>query len=67
MGAVKMWLVLIVAGGLGWLYGISVTPRDSPSTSPARVSEGEETVNVPTWAGVAAIVSAEFYCGAVEE
>jgi len=53
-------ILLIVAGTLGLVYGRFSFTRDSQNASigpiEVRVSE-QRTVNVPVWAGVAAIVA----------
>jgi hypothetical protein len=60
MDAVKIWaIVLIVAGGLGLAYGsFSYTKETHKATlGPIELSvKDKETVNVPAWAGVGAIV-----------
>jgi len=60
MDAVKIWaIVLIVAGGLGLAYGsFSYTKETHKATlGPIELSvKDKETVNVPVWAGVGAIV-----------
>lgn len=60
MNAVKMVAVaLIVAGVLGLLYGGFSYTKDSTKAKlgPIELTVKEtETVNVPVWAGVAAIV-----------
>lgn len=59
MNAVKMLgIVLIVAGGLGLLYGGFTYTQDTHEAKlgPIELSIKEEkTVNVPIWAGVGAI------------
>jgi len=61
MNAVKMLaIVLIVAGALGLIYGgFSYTKdRHEAKLGPLELSVSEtQTVNVPIWAGVAAIVA----------
>lgn len=61
MDAVKMLaIVLIVAGGLGLLYGGFTYTKDTHQTKlgPIVVSVTEkESVNIPIWAGVAALVA----------
>jgi len=60
MNAIKMVAVaLIVAGVLGLLYGGFSYTKDSTKANlgPIELTVKEtETVNVPVWAGVAAIV-----------
>jgi len=60
MNAVKILaIVLIVAGGLGLAYGsFSYTKETHRATlGPIEMSvKDKETVNVPVWAGVGAIV-----------
>jgi uncharacterized membrane protein YdcZ (DUF606 family) len=60
MNAVKiMGIVLLVAGALGLLYGgFSFTKETHQAKiGPIELAVKEkETVNVPTWAGVAAMV-----------
>lgn len=60
MGAVKIvGIVLIVAGVLGLLYGNFSYTKETHQAKigPLELKVKEkETVNVPTWAGVAAIV-----------
>lgn len=60
MGAVKIvGIVLIVAGVLGLLYGSFSFTKETHQAKigPLELQVKEkETVNVPTWAGVAAIV-----------
>jgi multidrug transporter EmrE-like cation transporter len=61
MSAVKMLaIVLIVAGTLGLLYGgFTYTKETHEATlGPIELSiKDKETVNVPVWAGVAAIAA----------
>lgn len=61
MNAVKMLaILLIVAGGLGLLYGGFTYTKDTHQAKlgPIELSVKEtETVNVPVWAGVGAIVA----------
>lgn len=61
MNAVKMLaILLIVAGGLGLLYGGFTYTKDAHQAKlgPIELSVKEtETVNVPVWAGVGAIVA----------
>ena len=61
MNAVKMLgIVLIVAGGLGLLYGGFTYTKDTHEAKlgPIELSiKDKETVNIPMWAGVGAIVA----------
>jgi TRAP-type C4-dicarboxylate transport system permease small subunit len=61
MNAIKMAAIaLIVAGALGLAYGGFSYTRDTHQAKigPLEVSVSEkQTVNVPIWAGVAAIVA----------
>ena len=61
MDAVKLLaIILIVAGGLGLLYGGFTYTKDTHQTKlgPIVVSVTEkESVNIPIWAGVAALVA----------
>lgn len=61
MSAVKMLgIVLIVAGGLGLLYGGFTYTKETHEAKlgPIELSvKDKETVNVPVWAGVGAIVA----------
>ena len=61
MNAVKMLgIVLIVAGGLGLLYGGFTYTKDTHEAKlgPIELSiKDKETVNIPVWAGVGAIVA----------
>ena len=61
MDAIKMLaIVLIVAGGLGLLYGGFSYTKDTHQTKlgPIVVSVTEkESVNIPIWAGVGALVA----------
>jgi uncharacterized membrane protein len=61
MSAVKMLgIVLIVAGGLGLLYGGFTYTQDTHEAKlgPIELSiKDKKTVNVPIWAGVGAIVA----------
>ena len=53
-------IVLIVAGALGLAYGIFSFTKDTHTANigPIHLSVKEkETVNVPVWAGVAAIIA----------
>ena len=60
MNAVKIWAIaLIVAGGLGLAYGgFSYTKETHRATlgSIELSVKDKDTVNVPAWAGVGAIV-----------
>lgn len=52
-------IVLIVAGVLGLVYGSFTYTKETHETSVGPVSvqvKDKETVNVPVWAGVGAIV-----------
>ena len=61
MSTVKIiGIVLIVAGALGLAYGSFSFTKDTHTAKlgPIQLSVKEkETVNVPTWAGIAAIVA----------
>lgn len=61
MNAIKMLaVVLIVAGGLALAYGGFTYTKDTheAKVGPIQLSVKEtETVNVPVWAGVGAIVA----------
>jgi hypothetical protein len=61
MNAIKMLgIVLIVAGGLGLLYGGFTYTKDTheAKVGPIELSiKDKETVNVPIWAGVGAIAA----------
>ncbi|MBU1225311.1 MAG: hypothetical protein KKA22_13955 [Gammaproteobacteria bacterium] len=61
MNAIKMMgIVLIVAGGLGLLYGGFTYTKDTheAKVGPIELSiKDKETVNVPIWAGVGAIAA----------
>jgi len=61
MNAIKMLAIaLIVAGGLGLVYGSFTYTKDTHETKlgPIELSiKDTETVNVPVWAGVAALVA----------
>lgn len=61
MNAIKMLaIVLIVAGGLGLVYGGFSYTKDTQQAKigPIELSVKEtETVNVPVWVGVGAIVA----------
>ena len=60
MNTVKIWaMVLIVAGGLGLAYGSFSYTKETHKAAlgPIELSvKDKETVNVPAWAGVGAIV-----------
>ena len=64
MNAVKMLaIVLIVAGVLGLAYGSFTYTKDTHQAKigPIELSiKDKETVNIPVWAGVAAIVAGTF-------
>jgi len=64
MNAVKMLAVaLIVAGGLGLLYGGFTYTKDTHEAKlgPLVLSvKDRETVNIPIWAGVAAVAAGVF-------
>ncbi len=64
MNAVKMLgIVLIVAGGLGLLYGGFTYTKDTHEAKlgPIELSiKDKETVNIPVWAGVGAIAAGAF-------
>ena len=64
MNAVKMLaIVLIVAGILGLAYGSFTYTKDTHQAKigPIELSiKDKETVNIPVWAGVAAIVAGAF-------
>lgn len=61
MNAIKMLAIaLIVAGGLGLVYGSFTYTKDTHETKlgPIELSiKDTETINVPVWAGVAALVA----------
>lgn len=61
MSAVKiLGIILIVAGALGLLYGGFTYTKETHEAKlgPIELSiKDEETVNVPVWAGVAAIAA----------
>ena len=61
MSAVKMLaVVLIVAGALGLVYGGFTYTKDTheAKVGPIELSiKDKETVNIPIWAGVGAIVA----------
>jgi len=53
-------IIMIVAGGLGLMYGSFTYTKDTheAKVGPIELSVKEkETVNVPVWAGVGAIVA----------
>ena len=61
MNAVKMLaIVLIVAGGLGLAYGSFTYTKETHQAKLGPIEltvKDTETVNVPAWAGVGAIVA----------
>ena len=61
MNAVKMLaIVLIVAGSLGLLYGGFTYTKDTHETKVGPIAlsiKDTETVNIPVWAGVGALVA----------
>lgn len=61
MNAVKMLaIVLIIAGGLGLLYGGFTYTKDTHQAKigPIELSvKDTETVNIPVWAGIASMVA----------
>lgn len=61
MNAVKMLAIaLIIAGGLGLLYGGFTYTKETHETKlgPIVLSvQDKQTVNIPIWAGVGAIVA----------
>jgi multidrug transporter EmrE-like cation transporter len=61
MNAVKMLaIVLIVAGGMGLAYGSFTYTKDTHEAKLGPIAltvKDTETVNVPVWAGVGAIVA----------
>ena len=61
MDAIKMLaIVLIVAGGLGLAYGSFTYTKETHQAKlgPIELSvKDKETVNIPIWAGVGAIVA----------
>lgn len=67
MNAVRILaIVLIVAGGLGLVYGSFTYTKDTHETrlGPLELSvKDTDTVNVPVWAGVAAIVAGVILLG----
>ena len=64
MNAVKMLaIVLILAGALGLAYGSFTYTKDTHQAKigPIELSiKDTQTVNIPIWAGVAAIVAGAF-------
>jgi TRAP-type C4-dicarboxylate transport system permease small subunit len=64
MNAVKMFAIaLIVAGALGLAYGSFTYTKETHQAKigPIELSvKDKETVNVPVWAGVAAMVAGAF-------
>ena len=64
MNAVKVFgIVLIVAGVLGLAYGSFSYTKDTQEAKlgPIELSvKNKETVNIPIWAGVGAIVAGAF-------
>jgi multidrug transporter EmrE-like cation transporter len=64
MNAVKMFgIVLIIAGVLGLAYGSFSYTKDTQQAKlgPIELSiKNKETVNIPVWAGVGAIVAGAF-------
>lgn len=64
MNGIKIFaIVLIVAGGLGLLYGGFSYTRNTheAKVGPIIMSVTEkETVNIPIWAGIAAIAAGAF-------
>jgi multidrug transporter EmrE-like cation transporter len=71
MNAIKMLAIaLIVAGSLGLVYGGFTYTKDTHQAKigPIELSVQEkETVNVPIWAGVGAIVAGVFLLFAREK
>lgn len=61
MDSVKMLaIVLIVAGGLGLAYGSFTYTKETHETKLGPISltvKDTETVNIPIWAGVGALVA----------
>lgn len=61
MNAIKLLgIVLIVAGGLGLLYGGFTYTKDTheAKVGPIELSiKDKETVNIPIWAGVGALAA----------
>ena len=64
MNAVKVFgIVLILAGALGLAYGSFSYTKDTQQAKlgPIELSiKNKETVNIPVWAGVGAIVAGAF-------
>jgi multidrug transporter EmrE-like cation transporter len=64
MNAIKVFgIVLIVAGVLGLAYGSFSYTKDTQQAKlgPIELSvKNKETVNIPVWAGVGAIVAGAF-------
>jgi hypothetical protein len=64
MNAIKMLgVVLIVAGGLGLIYGGFTYTQDTHEAKlgPIELSiQDKKTVNIPIWAGVGAIAAGAF-------
>jgi len=64
MNATKMLaIILIVAGGLALMYGGFTYTKDTHEAKigPIELSiKDKETVNIPVWAGVAAMVAGAF-------
>jgi len=64
MNAVKMLaIVLIVAGSLGLLYGSFTYTKETHEAKLGPIEltvKDKETVNIPVWAGVGAIVAGAF-------
>lgn len=60
MNAIKLVaVILVIAGGLGLLYGGFTYTKDTTAVKvgPLELSVKEkETVNIPIWAGIGAIV-----------
>lgn len=64
MNATKMLaIILIVAGGLALIYGGFTYTKDTHQAKigPIELSiKNKETVNIPVWAGVSAMVAGAF-------
>jgi multidrug transporter EmrE-like cation transporter len=64
MNAIRMLaIVLIVAGALGLAYGSFTYTKETHQTKigPIELSvEDKETINIPVWAGVGALVAGVF-------
>ncbi|MHB1189096.1 hypothetical protein [Thiobacillus sp.] len=64
MNAIKMFgIVLIVAGGLGLIYGGFTYTQDTHEAKlgPIELSiKDKKTVNIPIWAGLGAIAAGAF-------